>query len=561
MALDGVFLRHIKKELEEKLMNSKMDKIYQPAKDELILSMRSKEGNYRLLLSARANSPRINLTENSYENPKVPPMFCMLLRKRLSGARLRKIIQPELERILILEFEAVNELGDTVLLKLVIEIMGQYSNIIFLDEENQIIDSVKRVDASMSSQRLVLPGMKYEVPPKQNKICLLTHESQDIFSQIKNFDHLEKTLLNLIQGVSPVICREISHLADRNFSRLEYFLKRETDMIRNISGEPYIIYDENDKPIDFSYEYIEQYGSGHAKKQESFCKLLDEYYFEKDLIESIKNKSEDLRKIIHNNLNRLAKKMQIQSVELKNCDKKEDYKIYGDLINANLYQIQKGEKTCILQNFYDNMQPIEISLEPSLSASENAQLYYKKYRKAKTAENILKIQLEECRIETEYITSVQDSLDRAVTVRELDEIRTELAEQGYLKNRKNSKKAKKDAEMPPLEFISESHFKILVGRNNKQNDKLTMKTADKNDLWFHVKDFAGSHTVIICNGKEPDEQTILYAAKLAALHSKAKDSGKAAVDYTKIRYVSKPQGAKPGMVIYKNQKTIFVSLK
>ncbi|MBR2175590.1 MAG: NFACT family protein [Clostridia bacterium] len=576
MALDGIFLRHIKKELEESLLNSKVDKIYQPFKDELILSMRSREGSNKLLISARANSPRINITSTSPENPKTPPMLCMLLRKRLSGARLRAVRQPELERLLMLEFEATNELGDTVMLSLAVEIMGQYSNIVFIDENGIIIDAVKRVDASMSSQRLVLPGMKYEPPPKQAKMCILEAEAEDIIKAVECLPKpmpLSKALLAVIQGISPVVCRELEYLTGRGAdvysdsldeekrTRLSYFLKRDITAARDCSGMPYIIIDQSKKPIDFTFEHIQQYGSGRSvQESETFSELLDRYYAKRDAAESIKSKSEDLTRVLSNAATRLIKKIYVQNDELKSCADREYFRICGDLLQANLYRIQKGAQEVEVENFYDeNLSLITIKLEPALSPSANAQKYYKKYQKAKTAEQVLKVQIERAESELDYVSSVFDSLSRAETVRELDEIREELTEQGYLKAR--GKKQKRETALPPLEFRSKSGFTVLVGRNNKQNDRLTLKQADKNDIWFHAKDIPGSHTVIVTGGREPDEDTMLFAAQLAAYHSKAREAGKVPVDFTKIRYVSKPQGSKPGMVIYVNQQTMYVSPK
>ena len=576
MALDGAFLRHIKKEIEEKLLNTKVDKIYQPSKDEIILSMRSREGATRLLLSARANSPRINITTYAPENPKVPPMLCMLLRKRLSGARLRAVRQPELERLLMLDFEGTNELGDTVMMTLAVEIMGQYSNIIFIDGNGNIIDAVKRVDATMSSQRLVLPGMKYEMPPKQNKLCVLDTDAEDIIKAVELLPKnqpLSKALLSVLQGFSPIICRELEYLTGRGtdvFShelndelrtRLLYFLKRTINTIRECSGKPYIIIDQGKKPIDFTFEDISQYGTGRAfNETETFFELLDRYYSKRDSMERMKSKSEDLNKLLSNAASRLLKKIYVQNDELQACADREHYRICGDLIQANLYRIPKGATECEVENFYDeNLAKIKIKLNPALSAAANSQKYYKNYQKAKTAEQMLKIQIKKAEEELDYVSSVLDSLSRAESERELSEIRFELTEQGYIKSK--GKKQRQEAMLPPLEFVSKSGFKILVGRNNKQNDKLTLKQSDKNDLWFHTKDIPGSHTVIVTEGKIPDDETILFAAELAAYHSKAKEAGKVPVDFTKIRYVSKPQGSKPGMVIYTNQQTMFVTPK
>ena len=573
MALDGAFLRLIKNELEAQLLNTKVDKIYQPSKFDFILSMRSRDGVKKLLISASPNSPRINITSSSYENPQTPPMLCMLLRKRLSGARLRTIRQPDLERLLFLDFEAVNELGDTVMLTLAVEIMGQYSNIIFIDSDGNIIDAVKRVDVSMSSQRLVLPGIKYQLPPNQAKISMLDYSADDIIDSVQSISKnmpLSKALLSTVQGISPIICREweyltghgrdifISDLNEETISRLRFFLKRTINTVREFQGEPYIINDNSKKPIDFTFEYIQQYGTGHATKQNSFCELLDNYYSKRTMLENIRQRSDDLSKLLSNTASRLIKKIYLQNEELSACADREHFRICGDLIQANLYQIPKGSSSCKVQNFYDeNLSEIEIPLDPALSPAVNSQKYYKKYQKAKTAEQILKIQIAKAEDELDYISSVMDSLSRAESLRELEAIRLELTEQGYIKSK--SKKAKTISSLPPLEFISKSGFKILVGRNNKQNDTLTLKFANKNDIWLHAKDIPGSHTIIITNGQQPDDETILFAAQIAAAHSKAKGSSKTPVDYTRVKFVSKPTGAKPGKVIYTNQKTLFVS--
>ena len=574
MALDGAFLRHIKKELDALILNTKVDKIYQPTRDELVIFLHSKEGMKKLYISARAGSSRVCLTDTVPENPKTPPMLCMLLRKRLSGARLREIRQPELERLLFLDFEGTNELGDIVSMTLAVEIMGQYSNVVFLDGNGIIIDAFRRVDASMSSQRLVLPGMRYEMPPKQDKLCVLDKDADDIIRSVTALPGnmlLSKALLSVIQGVSPIICRELEHLTGRGrdvfskeldeelVTRLRFFLKRMISAVRECSGEPYMIIDQTKKPIDLTFMDIQQYGSGRAFKNcGSFCGLLERYYSKRDAMETMRRRSEDLNKLLNTAAARLIRKIYIQKDELAACADREQYRICGDIIQANLYRIEKGASKLKAENFYDeNLTEIIIDLDPSLSAAANSQRYYKSYQKAKNAEQILKIQIEKAESELDYVSSVLDSVSRAETLRELSEIRAELTEQGYIKAK--GKKQKAEASLPPIEFTSGSGFRILVGRNNRQNDRLTLKQADKNDLWFHTKDIPGSHTIILCGGKAPDEDTILFAASLAAAHSKARDAGKVPVDCTKIRYVSKPQGSKPGMVIYTNQKTLFVA--
>lgn len=575
MALDGVFLRHIKTELEEKLTNSKVDKIYQPAKDEIILLMRTKEGNYRLLLSARADSPRIHITKDNPENPQTPPMLCMLLRKRLSGARLRQIRQPALERILMLDFEGTNELGDRVIMSLIIEIMAQYSNVIFTDGEGIIIDALKRVDASMSSRRLILPGIKYELPPQQDKCCMLDMTAEALVEKIiqapKN-QVLSKAVLAAVQGISPVIAREIdfltgggqdllSHeLTAENQKRLTFFIQNMAETTQRSHGKPYILLNPEGKPFDFSFMDVTQYENGaRTVLCTDFCTLLDAFFSQRDSMERMRSRSADLRKVVSSVIDRLQRKILIQQEELKQCADREHLRICGDLIQANLHAIEKGASSCTVQNFYDEqLADLTIPLNPAWTAARNAQKYYTDYRKAKTAEQVLQVQIEKAREEIEYLSSVLDSLSRATNERELQEIRTELEQQGVVRS-KGKDKQRKQTLMPPLIFKTPMGMTVLVGRNNRQNDQLTLKQADKNDLWFHAKDIPGSHTILLTENQEADEASILFAAQLAAAHSKAKEAGKVPVDYTKVRYVSKPQGAKPGMVIYINQKTLFVA--
>lgn len=574
MALDGMFLHHIKKELEDTLMGFRVEKIYQPGKEEIVLSMRGQGGAHKLLMSAKASSPRVHLTAYAPENPQTPPMLCMLLRKRLTGAKLRAIRQPQLERMLSFDFDATDELGDRVQLTLTIEIMGKYSNVILTGGDGLIIDALKRVDMTMSSQRLVLPGIPYEMPPAQDKPCLLDTPVQDVLGRLEHLEKdiaLNKALLQNIQGVSPIVCRELEHLTGRGAElsaltmtpehkqRLSFFLDRLSGTVSSASGAPYMVSELKGKPLDFSFTDIVQYGTAALiKRYDSFSALLDSFYFERDRADRMKNKAQDLLKLLSNASDRLARKINTQQAELSKCADREPLRVSGDLIQANLYRIEKGAPFADLENFYQEGSPqIRIKLNPALSATQNAQKYYKAYSKAKTAEQVLAVQLEKAQEELLYIDTVFDALSRAVTERELTEIRDELTEQGYLKKARGRQKT--NAALAPLTFTSSEGFTVLVGRNNRQNDKLTLKTANNNDIWFHTKNIPGSHTIIVTNGKTPGEQTILEAAQLAAYHSRAKDSAQVPVDYTQVRYVSKPQGAKPGMVIYKNNKTLYVT--
>lgn len=574
MALDGGYLRHICNEINSIAINSRVEKVYQPNKDEIVLGLRSLNGACKLLLSSRANSPRINFTSYAPENPKVPPMLCMLFRKKLCGAKLIKAYQEDMERIIFLDFDATNELGDHILLTLAVEIMGKYSNVIFLDSDKNIIDALKRVDISMSSQRLVLPGLKYNMPPAQDKINILESSAEEVLEKLESITvdtKLNKALLNTIQGLSPVVCREIEFLTGKGQDvttgsitaeqkkRLVFFLNRMITQLNECSGTPCMVV-INGKPMDFAFMDITQYGEiAEIKRASSFSELLDDYYTERDAVERMKAKSQDLHRLLSSTTERLSRKINSQTAELAQCTDREPLRIKGDLLQANLYRIEKGAKSVTVENYYDDNKPITIELNPALSATQNSQRYYKSYRKAKTAEQVLKVQIEKATEDLEYIDTVLESLNRATTEAELAEIRAELTEQGYLKAPKG--KQKKMSALPPLKFTSSTGFTILVGRNNKQNDKLTLKTASKNDIWLHTKDIHGTHTIILTEGKEVDDTTLLEAAQLTAYHSKARNSSQVPVDYTLVKNVSKPSGAKPGMVIYVKNKTLFVTPK
>lgn len=574
MALDGAFLRHIKKELEENVIDAKVDKIYQPNREEMVLSLRTHSDHFKLLMSARANSARIHFTHIVPENPKSPPMLCMLLRKRLAGARLVAVRQPGLERMLYLDFDATNDLGDRIRLSLVMEIMGRYSNIIFVDENGKIIDALKRVDEEMSSERLVFPGMTYELPPPQDKLCLLTVSVQEIVDRIKQIPAdmaLSKALLNTLQGVSPIVCRELEHLighgADvtvkmmtaEQSDRLNFFLSRMADTVKNIDGKPFMVSDSSRKPIDFSFLNIEQYGlTAVVNQQESFSALLDSFYDERDRIDRMRVRSQGLLHILSTVSDRLSRKINLQRAELAHSAERDASRICGDLISSNLYKLQKSGESVEVENFYDEAMPlVKIKMNPALSPSQNAQKYYKLYRKACTAEKMLTVQVKQAQQELSYIDTVFEELSRAATERDLTEVRAELIEQGYIRTPKE--RQKQPAQIGPMEYTSSDGFKILVGRNNRQNDKLTMKQANNNDIWLHTKNIPGSHTIIVTDGAKATETAIYEAAMLAALHSRGRDSSHVPVDYTEVRNVSKPQGAKPGMVIYVNNKTINVT--
>lgn len=581
MALDGALLRQIKHELEGCLIGSRVDKIHQFSREEMVFVLRLREPaadgarSAKLYLSAGADSPRLHLTSSSFENPKSPPMFCMLMRKHLGSAKLLEIRQVGLDRILHLIFETRNEMGDLIELTVAIEIMGRHSNIILIDENGRVIDSIKRIDDTMSSVRPILPGVRYTLPPAQDKLDLITSTPEQIEQRlIEGKDTpLSKALLAAVQGVSPIVCREvanyvfvgddrvISEMTPDHFDRLRFFLSRVILMARDYTGTPTSVIDSRKKPMDFSFLDIHQYGgSMFTRTYDSYSQLLDDFYTQRDNIQRMRHRSSDLLKVLANTADRIARKLSLQQKELADCSDRETWKIYGDLISANLYSIQKGDRTARLINFYDEEQSeVVIPLDPRKTPVQNAQKYYGEYRKADTAEKKLRELIEEGQQEAVYIDSVFDALTRAQTNDELTAIRAELAEQGYLRKKGSAAKKGKEPKLAPKRYRSDDGFTILVGRNNVQNDQLTLKEARGRDYWFHTKNIPGSHTIVVSDGQEVPDSTLHQAAILAAVNSKAAESSQVPVDYTLIKNVKKPRGAKPGMVIYVSYQTAYVT--
>lgn len=579
MALDGIFLRHIKTELETILLDSRVSQVFEPNRDEIIITFRTFDGNKKLLLSTRGDSPRVGITQYSVENPEQPPMFCMLLRKRLSSAKLTAIRQPSLERMLLFDFDAVNELGDRVKLSLAVEIMGKHSNVVLIDGEGVIVDALKRVDVTLSSKRLVLPSLIYELPPSQDKLSI---EDESIDNIIKALElnpeaRLDKAILNVLTGVSPVVCRELSFkstgavdtdkdlMSNAEWQSLRYELENLKEEVINPKSYALTMKNSQGKLFDFSFMPINQYGDSVEKfEYTSFCEALDAFYHLRESAERMRMKSHTLSKLVSNNIERLARKISVQKVELEKCKDREILRQKGDLIGANMHLIKKGMPYADVINFYDEEGgEIRIALDIAKTPQQNAQKYYKDYAKAKTADKMLRVQIETASEELLYLETVADEIARAESEQDLSSIRQELIAEGYLKQNKGEKNNRKPKALKPdfREFQTSDGFKILVGRNNRQNDLLTMKTANKNDLWFHTKDIPGSHTVIVTEGREVSEEAILEAAQIAAYFSKAKESSQVPVDFTLIRRVSKPQGAKPGKVIYTDQQTVYVTPK
>ena len=547
MAFDGIFLYLTKNEIENKILGSRVDKIYQPSKEEILFTFRTLDGVEKLLLSARADSARIQLTNQYIENPKKPPMLTMLLRKLLCGARLTALIQDGFERILTLVFDARDDLGDPVEYRLIIEIMGKYSNIILVNSENRIVECVKRIDETKSSVREILPGVKYCAPPKQDKLNILQCSIPEIESKMKELNTTRgKAAGKVIQGISPIVANEIDF--DLSLSGLKNY-------ISNPQPTAVIL----DKPKDFTFFLPKQFGELCTYKTfDTFCELIDYFYFEQVRLERIKQMSNDLFHHLQTLKERAIRKSLNRQRELDECADMQRLKIYGDLINANLYLLEKGSLFYDLENFYDNNNIVRIPADPTLTPSQNAQKYYKEYRKKQVAEQKLREFIKQAEDEASYLETVIDELTRANTHLEISAIRNELSISGFLS--KSSQKNKNQQKLKPKKYITDEGFVIYVGRNNVQNDLLTLKTAKNYDLWFHTKDTPGSHVIVEAVKDKPfTDKVIRQAAMLATQNSKAGASSNVAVDYTIVKNVHKPNGAKPGMVIYDHYNTEYVT--
>ncbi len=575
MALDGAFLACLRQELVDALPEARIDKIHQPGREELLIALRFKGGNRKLYLSAGANSPRIHFTEQAPENPAQPPMFCMLLRKRLTGGRLAAIRQEGLERALYLDFDCISELGEPVRLTLAVEIMGRHSNIILIGPDGRIIDAIKRVDPAMSSVRPILPGLPYEVPPAPaGKYDLTCHTPEEITAALRagKDGPLSKALQGITTGLSPLTCREISYratagqdtavsgLTDREWEKLTDCLHRVQNAV--LTGErraPYLLVKPGGDPLEFSFQPIIQYGlEATGQEMDTFSALLDTFYSKRALAERMRVKGHDLLRVLTSATERVTRKLNVQRQELAAAENRETLRLYGDLIHANMHLISPGAASAELVNYYDeNCAPITVPLDPSLSAAANAQKYYKDYRRAQTAQRMLTDRIAAGQQELVYLESVFDSLSRAASTRELEELRIELEAEGYLRRQKG--KQKPPPAMKPLTFRSDDGFTIYVGRNNLENDRLTLRVAKGSDVWLHTKNIPGSHVIVACEGQTPPDRTLEQAAILAATHSKAAESVQVPVDYALAKYVKKPSGAKPGMVIYTDNRTAYVN--
>jgi len=559
MALDAIVLRALTEELRPRLIGARIDRVQQPERDKVIISVRNNGENMRLLISAGAGSGRIQLSSAAAENPAEPPMFCMLLRKYLVSGRIESAEQLGWERLIMVDIISHNELGDTITLKLAVELMGKSSNLVLIGADGRIIDCLRRMDYGGDAERRMLPGMLYRLPPQQSKPLFFDTTAEERVNIISKFDFsrpLDKCILESFSGLSPLVCRELACRAGTVENLPEAF---DAFFESIAAGEfiPTLVLEDN-KPRDFSFMPLKQYGSALEQQSfGSFSELLDAYYSRRELLEMRRRRSHELCRSVKNAYDRIARKLSLQREELKRTESREELRKMAELITANMYRVKKGDTRLICEDYYsENLPELEIELDPLKTPQQNAAALFREYNKLKTAETYLTRLISEGEKQLDYLASVLDELSRAETERDLSEMRRELTETGYIKKQKGNRPEKVKA-AAPLRFISSEGFEILVGRSNAQNDELTLKTARRTDIWLHTKTVHGSHVIISCEGEQPPDSTIAEAASLAAYYSQGREGGKTAVDYTLVRYVKKPAGAMPGMVVYTDYKTLL----
>lgn len=561
MAFDGITIAAMVKELNDYLAGGRTNKIAQPETDELLLTCRGPKGNCRLLLSASASLPLIYFTEKNKPSPLTAPNFCMLLRKHLSSARFLSITQPSLERVIRFELEHLNELGDLCRKYLIIEIMGKHSNIIFCDEDYKILDSIKHVSSHMSSVREVLPGRQYFIPQTQEKLNPWNLTEETFHTQVLGKPtQIARALYTSLTGISPVMAHEICTRAsldgdeptetlDEN-SKLHLYgtLNRILDQVKEGDFHPNIIF-RDQIPVEYSVLPMSQYQTGHTTKgYPSVSSMLEQYYAQKNIVTRIRQKSSDLRRIVQTALERNSKKYSLQLKQLKDTGKKEKYKVYGELINTYGYGLEDGCKSFQALNYYTN-EEIAVPLDPSFSPQANAKKYFEKYAKLKRTEDALTTQIAETKEEIQHLESISASLDIALNESDLVQIKEELTQYGYIKKHSIGKK-KTSVKSKPFHYLSSDGYHIYVGKNNYQNDELTFKFATGNDWWFHAKGTAGSHVIVKSSDEELPDRVFEEAGSLAAYYSKGRTAPKVEIDYIQKKHVKKPNGSKPGFVVY-----------
>lgn len=563
MAFDGITIAAMVRELNNNLAGGRINKIAQPEGDELMITARGTEGQKRLLLSASASLPLIYFTEKNKISPLTAPNFCMLLRKHIGSARIAGIRQPGLERVVEFDLEHLNELGDPCKKVLILELMGKHSNLIFCDDKNMILDSIKHVSSHMSSVREVLPGREYFITKTQDKWDPLTITQEEFLEKVcKKPVSAAKALYSSLTGLSPVIAEELCYRAsvDGNDSilslneisciHLYHTLQRMMEDVKEGNFTPNIIY-RGEEPVEYGVFLFQQYGSEyHSVSFDSVSSMLETYYASKNILTRIRQKSADLRKIVQTALERNRKKLILQQKQMKDTAKKEKYRVYGELINTYGYNLPEGSKSFQALNYYTN-EEITIPLDETLTPAQNSKKYFDRYTKLKRTEEALTTQLADTESEIEHLESISNALDIARSESDLAQIKEELTQYGYIKRHFSGKKgAKMQAKSKPFHYISSDGFDIYVGKNNFQNDELTFKFATGNDWWFHAKKMAGSHVVVKTKDGELPDRTFEEAGRLAAYYSKGRTAPKVEIDYIQKKHVKKPGGAKPGFVVY-----------
>lgn len=576
MAFDAGMLACTLHEIKEESLGARIEKVYQPERDEIILQIRSKSGGRRLLINAGANNPRIGFSSEQKENPQNPPMLCMLLRKHLQGAKLASVEQEGFERVVTLGFETRDEMGYECKMFLIAEVMGKYSNLIFTDSNMKILAALKTVDFSTSSLRQVLPGMKYELPPKQDKHdprSLTREEFMRIASSEGEGKPADKFILSSFLGISAAIAREVVYRATGRTDTLcdgynaGALYKAFSEIMGNIQNSEFspTLICKGDTPVEYAFCDLLQYGDDFTHKHmESAGELLDLYFGSRDREQRVRQRASDVQKLLSNALARITKKLELQRAELADCQRGEEYKKEGDIITANIYLLKRGMKEALLPDYEScddegNPRMLRIELDERLSPAANAQRLYKKYNKSKNAKNELTKQIELDLVEIDYLNSVVDSLERAESPSDLSEIRDELHRSGYASRMKAESGGRKSSMPTVAKFKTDDGLTVLCGKNNIQNEYITFRLASKLDYWFHAKNVAGSHVVLVCNGKEPTDRDFTQAAEIAAYHSKAYGGQNIAVDYSLAKNIKKPAAARPGLVIYHTNWTAYVT--
>lgn len=560
MPLDAITLHALTLELKA-AEGARIDRVQQPEKDKILLSLRTREGNRRVLISAAASGARVHFTAESFENPAEPPMFCMLLRKHLIGAHIRKIEQPDWERMLLIRLDTRDEMGDESEKTLAVELIGRSANVILVGADGRIIDCLRRMEYG-GEGRGVLPGMIYRLPPKQEKLHFLNCSAEELRYAIDAMEEgteLDKALMQSFSGLSPLICRELAYRSRNSKDLLE---KNALSLRETVEADDFspMLVSLDDTAKDFSFLSINQYGTaGKNERFDSFSELLDSFYARRDRAESRRRRSRELMKTVKTAYERTVRKLSVQKEELAQTENREEIRRQAELITANMYRIRKGQRELLCENYFEEGYPeIAIPLDPLKTPQQNAAALYKEFTRKKAAKEHLTTLIGEGEKQCDYLAAVLDEIERAENERDLADIRRELKETGYLKKAKTTK-ADRAKPQAPLRFISSDGLEILVGRSNMQNDELTFKLARRTDLWLHVQKLHGSHVVLRTDGIEPPLRSIEEAASLAAYYSQGREAGKIPVDITQIRFVKKPAGALPGAVLYTDYSTVFVA--